>query len=292
MCETQNYFLLKKHLMEERLDPSNRIYYFNSTTLESTYDRPKSIPSPPTKEVVIEAREIGEGWSIGLTNKDHELFFKGAISSWDIPEEICGLVGDLINEHNVFTESDSDDAIAPVTLPDEEVVVVPEAIIERVRDPSDNLGIDDSVVLNDGKEEIKIPAKVKRPAEELRKEFLTLLVESDASPFSTLEITMKNIDSEILREIDMKDLRKYFTEWASEEGPIRQKNKKVKTTDPKEAYKELLTEHVKSFRMRFVDFTRRHKKDSRYRNFDKQQEAFDEYLIELRRSDLLKKRNI
>ncbi|KAJ2994326.1 transcription elongation regulator [Globomyces sp. JEL0801] len=92
--------------------PDGREYFFNRITNESVWERPLDYtpPPPPKKEVAVELyftcidnrrKYIPDSdWAIVLTNFNHEFFYRESDKtvSWDIPDDIVDLIGELLAE--------------------------------------------------------------------------------------------------------------------------------------------------------------------------------------------------
>ena len=90
-------------MWSKQISPDGKTYYFNHVTFESSWVMPEELAAfeGPRKEIVVECKLIPKTeWRICLTNLDHEFFYNqhSKAKSWDIPEEILEIVGELLQD--------------------------------------------------------------------------------------------------------------------------------------------------------------------------------------------------
>ncbi|KAJ3253661.1 transcription elongation regulator [Boothiomyces macroporosus] len=283
--------------------PDGKQYFFNSLTNESTWERPAEYmppKPPPLKEKPIKMRKIPDSdWNIILTNKDHEFFYNQATKqvSWDIPDDIINLVGELLNDgmdeemsedepeyqdqgnsnqnieqfptqYDLVVENQVQEEVLENQV-QEEVPVEPESIPEVEADP--------------------IPEEPDKPHEEIVSDFNQMLRDLNASPFSTWNMEEEKLskDPRFIALKSNKERKSLYEQYCAIRSKEIQLEKQNKVHDSKSGFQELLDQHV-SVRTRYEDFSRKFKRDSKFIKFSsplERQQLFQEHIRRLREAE-------
>ncbi|KAH8915141.1 hypothetical protein BT69DRAFT_1252051 [Atractiella rhizophila] len=128
-------------------------------------------------------------------------------------------------------------------------------------------------------------------ADEAKAVYKAMLFEKDINPMSPWDMELPKFvnDKRYLAVKNTKDRRDIFDEWCKEKirenRAAKKEKEKAAKVDPAQAYRNLLIETVSSTRTHWEDFKRDHKRDSRFREYgrdDREREkVFKSWLREL-----------
>ncbi|KAI8894760.1 hypothetical protein BC833DRAFT_200742 [Globomyces pollinis-pini] len=308
--------------------PDGREYFFNRITNESVWERPLDYtpPPPPKKEVAVELKYIPDSdWAIVLTNFNHEFFYRESDKtvSWDIPDDIVDLIGELLAEamdlENEAAEKDEDMQESKIqhNAAIEESTDIPEEAIGNANTENEAKEVDlkrkhiedeihqesISLINEDSKrpklDQIQEPvqdviepleAPVLKSVQELSSDFMELLKEKSISPFLTWDkqVTLLEADSRYQNIKNFKERKQVFDQFCAQRSQeIIQEKKKV-STDSESQYLDLLEQNVQ-IRTRFEDFSRKFKRDAKFVKFKdakKRESLFHEHVQKLKKAQL------
>ncbi|KAJ3270126.1 transcription elongation regulator [Terramyces sp. JEL0728] len=272
--------------------PEGKQYFFNSLTNESTWERPAEYmppKPPPMKEKPIKMRKIpNTEWSILLTNKNHEYFYNKASHqvSWDIPEDIVNLIGELLNAS--MDEEMSEDEEEPDYQEQSNSYSEPQishmdytmqeetAALQEERTPAEIVP--------------EIPAEPEKSDEELREDFNQMLSDLNASPFSTWNMESEKLsrDPRFIALKSNKERKSLYEQYCATRAKEIQLEKQTKVHDSRSGFQELLDNNVNSARTRYEDFSRKFKRDTKFIKFTnplERQQLFQDHIQKLRAAE-------
>ncbi|KAJ3403925.1 transcription elongation regulator [Chytridiales sp. JEL 0842] len=236
-------------------------------------------------------------WAIVLTTLENEFFynFETKERTWDIPEEIGELVGQIMAEPGYEEEFQEEEEV-----PDEGGALEEErqeqfeqpqggCVLEKkhenvkavdmafqgaalagekrkVQDEDDAANVDGGNEAKKVKHEEPVVSLVNLTTEQKHHKFLDLLREKDVSPFGTWEKEVqKIIDDPRFELIATPKERKYlFDKYCKLIAAEKKQQTLLKSQSAKETFSSLVTEKVLDFRTSYDDFARKHRKDPKF----------------------------
>ncbi|KAI9097180.1 hypothetical protein DFS34DRAFT_593860 [Phlyctochytrium arcticum] len=343
----------------EHRTSEGKIYYYNSITRESRWTRPdvtvakssnpntanqtsiESPIAPPTqvanggtndtpkvqKEQALGIKRLlSSDWAIVLTNKDHEFFYNlnTMERSWEMPDEIGDLVGQLIADAMGVNLNDyeSDEPAAEEEKPEEQWPRLRSssptnegAHIQDLASQDDRKRkVDDLAAVPDENAKKQKTAEPAQPPEvstdkdghssinsdekEKAQQFTQFLRDKNVSPYSTWEVELPALVRDPRYTFSKTGLKIYFSviptakrrkqlyeEYCVVRVAELRDEKPTKVDDAKTIFKRLLEEEVTS-KMRWTDFSYRFRRNDRFLGIKPKdrEKLFSEHISALKRT--------
>jgi len=235
-----------------------RSFFFNPTTKTSVWEKPAEMVGRSDVAKMLESPEASEELKKKVQEKTlHVTNDEPAVKKAKL--EVAGLIEEKPVDDEVMVIKEEKKRVAP----GKEAAIEAEVRAARER----------AVV----------------PLETRMTSFKELLEEKKISAFSTWEKELHKIvfDARYLL-LTSKERKQVFDKYVRERADEERKERKAKSKEVKENFRELLEEVDITSRTSYSEFSREHGKDSRYKGVEKsrdREDIFKDYLVELRKRE-------